>query len=102
MTVDDLARVITLAISLVVLVICVIVIRKDREAWRMVTPIMFWAASVNAWALTAMFVDPRPIQLINWWSRLNLWLAAVIILLLLALHYFVRKVNGNGGGGEKK
>lgn len=44
--------------------------------------------------MVAMFAVPRPIQLINWWSRLNLWYAAIVIMLLLALHYAMRKPDG--------
>lgn len=98
MTLDDFARVVTLVISLIVLGVCTWVIHKDRHAWRVAVPVMFWAASINVWTLVAIFSNPRDVQLLNWWSRLNLWLAAVVVLLLLSLHYLVRNRGHDGNG----
>lgn len=93
-TIDDVARAITFALAVGVIVVCALIVRRDRQSWRVVVPVMFWAVSVGAWAMVAMFAVPRPIQLINWWSRLNLWYAAIVIMLLLALHYAMRKPDG--------
>lgn len=98
-TVDALARFATFLMSLGILAGCAWIIRRDRQAWRVVVPVMFWASSVGLRVVVAVVLDP-PSAFLNQWSRLNILLAGVIITLLMALIYVCIKEDKHGRGGN--
>jgi hypothetical protein len=94
---DDFARLVTLGMSSGLLVVCGVVLWKARWAWRIILANALWGASLLAWVLTAIFMSPRDVALLNWWSRCNIWYSIVMVGMMLVLHYVVQR-RSNGGG----